>query len=319
MQFQLDKHSPLPVIAQLEEQVKIALMLGQLRPGDILPSIRDVEKQVRISRNAVHKAYLNLEENGILNLHHGKGAVVKKQVSGALSGSIMQKAERLSTRILGEAAHLGMVPTAFARYLYQRAIQMEADQPPIVYVDVQSQLASERASKISTYWQAKVSSLSIDELRALPKAKLSKIRTVLANYIRYDEVRDIVKRKRIEVIPVGLSFTAETVAEFSKLPRDSSVLLIFDERDQPLQQLIAAPFNQLLSDPSVKFRATSIDKVKDLAALAHSGRYAKLVISNRLWEQLPDSIRQLPGVTRTHMEIDLPSLEQARLKAGVIV
>lgn len=319
MQFLLDKHSPLPVVAQLEEQVKIALMLGRLRPGDLLPSIREVEKQVGISRNAAHKAYLNLQQDGILDLHHGKGAVVKKQVSGALSESIVGKAETLATRILAEADHFGIVPTAFARFLYQRAIQKEAEQPPIVYVDVQAQLAAERASKISSYWQAKVPSLSIDELRALPKQKLAGIRTLLANYIRYDEVRDIVNGRHIEVIPVGLSFTAETVAEFSKLRRGTSVLLIFDERDQPVQRLITSTFKQLLSDPSVKFRATSIDRVKDLGALARSGRYTKLVISNRLWEQLPHTVRRLPAITRLHLEIDLPSLERARLKAGVIV
>src|SRR5687768_8494051 len=74
MDFVFDKHTPVPAHAQIQEQIKLALLLGRLRPGDTLPSIRDVEKQVGISRNLVWKAYLELQASGILNLRHGGSA-----------------------------------------------------------------------------------------------------------------------------------------------------------------------------------------------------------------------------------------------------
>src|SRR5580698_9044387 len=65
MDLSLDKHSPLPPHAQIQEKIKLALLLGRLRPGDTLPSIREVEKETGISRNVVRKAYLELQTLGV--------------------------------------------------------------------------------------------------------------------------------------------------------------------------------------------------------------------------------------------------------------
>ena len=319
MQFEFNHHSPLPVVAQLQEQIKIALLLGRLRPGDTLPSIRDVEKQLGISRNFVRKAYLNLEESGILTLRHGKGVLVHKNLKFIQSNPILQKAEVLVQRILSEAEGLGLVPSAFARYLYQRAITWEASSPLIIYVDAGKKLAEERAAKVSSFWQIRVPAISLDELGTMGRDELRTIRKILTNYIRYDEVRSVVKNRKIQVLPLGLAFSESMISEFSKLPRNSSIVLILDDRDHPWLQLIAEPYKRLLSDPSVKFTTKPMSKVKDLARMVRSREYAKVLVSNRLWEQLPESIRHMPGITRPQLEIDLASLEDARIKAGVIL
>src|SRR6266542_2568442 len=106
MEFVLERHSPLPVYAQLQEQIKIALLLGHLRPGDTLPSIRDVEKQIGISRNIVRKAYLGLQRSGILNMHHGKGVLVQRHLSYDGRGSAVQQCEVLSKNLLSKVAQL---------------------------------------------------------------------------------------------------------------------------------------------------------------------------------------------------------------------
>src|SRR5581483_4300750 len=103
MEFTLDKHSDLPVVAQIREQVKIALLLGRLRPGDTLPSIRDVEKQLGVSRNLVRQAYLSLEKSRILTLHHGKGVLVQKHLNYSHKTNALEKTERLVQEILAKA------------------------------------------------------------------------------------------------------------------------------------------------------------------------------------------------------------------------
>jgi DNA-binding transcriptional regulator YhcF (GntR family) len=320
MEFRLDEHSPLPIVTQLQEQIKIALLLGHLRPGDTLPSIRDVEKQLGISRNYVRQAYVNLEQSGILTLRQGKGVMVQRHLNYAAKTDVMQSAETLASQVLQKAQRIGVVPSAFARYLYQRASEIESSQCPILYVDVGKQIATERAQKISSFWRMNIPAFSLEELAGMKRNGLRHVKKVLTNYWRYDEVRKMLKGTGVEkIIPLGLVFAPKMVAEFSKFPRNSSVLFVFDDQDYPALQLIMQPYKQILTDPSVIFTAKPLSKIRDLRALVKSARYRRVVISNRLWENIPEEIRHLPRVTRPQMEIDPSSLETARLEAGVIV
>ncbi len=319
MEFRLDRHSHLPVVAQLQEQIKAALLVGRLRPGDTLPSIRDVERELGISRNVVRQAYLALKESGILSLQHGKGVVVQKHLDYSHRSATLEKTQRLVQGVLDKSEKLGVVPSAFARFLYQRAIEEETTQPRVVYVDVGEQIAAERAAQISEFWRINVPPVSFDRLAKGNSSGLSRVRKVLTNYMRYDEVRKLVRGRNIEILPLGLVFTERAIAEFSKLPKNSTVLFVFDDADYPRLRLVVDPYKQLLSDPSVQFKTRPMGKVKDLVGLVRSGRYARVVISNRLWERLPKSIRNMRGVIRPELKIDLASLEEARIKAGVIV
>ena len=47
-------------IKQIQEQIKLSIAMGVLKRGDILPSIREVEKQTGINRGQIHRAYLAL-------------------------------------------------------------------------------------------------------------------------------------------------------------------------------------------------------------------------------------------------------------------
>ena len=55
MEFRIDKHANLPLVEQLQEQIKIALLLGRLRPGDTLswPSPNPIMVPVSVSCTAV--------------------------------------------------------------------------------------------------------------------------------------------------------------------------------------------------------------------------------------------------------------------------
>jgi GntR family transcriptional regulator len=80
LDFIYQENSPISANVQIKEQIKIALLLGNLRPGEMLPSIRDLEKELGINRNVIGKAYQELEEDGILKMIQGVGV----RVSGHL-------------------------------------------------------------------------------------------------------------------------------------------------------------------------------------------------------------------------------------------
>lgn len=75
--FRLDRRSGVPAYRQLVDQVRQALRLGILRPGDQLPTVREVVRQIAINPNTVHRAYRELEQQGLTEGRPGSGTFVR--------------------------------------------------------------------------------------------------------------------------------------------------------------------------------------------------------------------------------------------------
>jgi GntR family transcriptional regulator len=81
IRFRLDRKSGVPAYRQLVDQVRQAVQLGILVPGDQLPTVRDVVKQVAINPNTVHRAYRELESQGVTEGRQGSGTFVRRRLS----------------------------------------------------------------------------------------------------------------------------------------------------------------------------------------------------------------------------------------------
>ena len=65
-----------PIYEQIIDQIKSAIIRGELQPDTVLPSVRSLSKELKISALTVKKAYDNLEEEGFTVTVHGKGTTV---------------------------------------------------------------------------------------------------------------------------------------------------------------------------------------------------------------------------------------------------
>jgi DNA-binding transcriptional regulator YhcF (GntR family) len=81
IEFHLDAHSGVPLYLQLVHQVKRALLLGFLVPGDQLPTMREVVSRIAINPNTVFKAYRELELEGLVSSRPGIGTFVERSLS----------------------------------------------------------------------------------------------------------------------------------------------------------------------------------------------------------------------------------------------
>jgi len=68
-----------PIYEQVTAQFKQAIMKGDLKDGDAIPSIRFLAKDLKISVITVKRAYEDLEREGFIETYNGKGSFVKKQ------------------------------------------------------------------------------------------------------------------------------------------------------------------------------------------------------------------------------------------------
>ncbi|MFC4531564.1 GntR family transcriptional regulator [Sphaerisporangium dianthi] len=83
LDFHLDRGSGVSTYLQLVHQVKQALRLGTLRPGDKLPTAREVVDALAINPNTVLKAYRELEREGLVTGKPGLGTFVQRSIGGA--------------------------------------------------------------------------------------------------------------------------------------------------------------------------------------------------------------------------------------------
>ena len=83
IEFVLDGRSKVNTYVQLVQQVKQALRVGLLEPGDQLPKVREVAQSLAINPNTVLKAYRELEYEGLVAARAGVGTFVTKTLTDA--------------------------------------------------------------------------------------------------------------------------------------------------------------------------------------------------------------------------------------------
>ncbi|MEX1018025.1 MAG: GntR family transcriptional regulator [Litorilinea sp.] len=72
----ISKNSPVPRYYQLAEHIRVQIQSGKLRPGDRLPSERDLSQQAGVSRMTARQALAYLARAGLLHVRHGIGAFI---------------------------------------------------------------------------------------------------------------------------------------------------------------------------------------------------------------------------------------------------
>ncbi len=93
--FSIDNLSQMPVYEQLIEQTKRFILIGALKVGDALPSVRGLSVKLSVNPNTIQKAYSELTHRGILVAVPGKGLYVSEDALQVLGASARQKVSDL--------------------------------------------------------------------------------------------------------------------------------------------------------------------------------------------------------------------------------
>lgn len=119
MFFSIDPSNGVAIYEQIVRQVKFAVAEQTLRPGQLLPSVRTLSQQLAINPNTIHRAFQQLQADGVLESWRGKGLAVK---TGALLACIEARRQLITQRfktVLTEALHAGLSPEEL-RALFQQ-------------------------------------------------------------------------------------------------------------------------------------------------------------------------------------------------------
>lgn len=94
MKIVVSNRSALPIYEQIKAQVKEAIFTGELREDDLLPSIRQLARDLKISVITTSRAYSDLEEEGFVVNVQGKGCYVLPQNRELVRENALKKVEQ---------------------------------------------------------------------------------------------------------------------------------------------------------------------------------------------------------------------------------
>jgi DNA-binding transcriptional regulator YhcF (GntR family) len=110
MFLRIEKGSAVPISRQIADQVATYCASGLLGPGDRLPSVRELARELAVNQNTILRVYERLCGEGVLEMRHGQGTFVaaratKRQLA-AHRARLVDELRQIARQALG----LGLSP-----------------------------------------------------------------------------------------------------------------------------------------------------------------------------------------------------------------
>lgn len=319
-QLLIDRYSQVPAHAQLKQQIKFACTYQEIRPGNVLPSIRALAERLGIGAGVVRRAYRELCEVGFLVTERRKHVVV---TPGPIAASDAEPLARECTErcdeLIAWAREHRLSAIALGRLLLERALALEADSPSYLFVDICRQAAEESADRVAKAWEIRVTGLSVGDFTSLSSDDPRRSSTILINQYLYEDVIATFGEATTGIFSVKMRMAARLQRRIRRLPPNSRVLLVLpDDLFPQIGRSILHHYRHLFGR-KWRFHAQPASAIRDLADLVRSQRYPQYLLSPVVWEQTPPRLRRSSLVDRLVDEPDPRSLEEARIAAGVLM
>ena len=110
MKLIISNVSGVPIYEQIKQQVKSAILSGELREEEALPSLRTLAKDLKISVLTVTRAYTELEQEGVVRNVQGRGCFVMGRGSELVREQLVRRAEAGLTEAIKAARLANLTP-----------------------------------------------------------------------------------------------------------------------------------------------------------------------------------------------------------------
>lgn len=115
MVFEINVSNGVPVYEQVARQVQYAIANGVYLPGQMIPSVRDLARELAINPNTVAKAYRDLSQAGLIETVRGSGLAVSRGAAAACRDSRNRLIRQQIAAVLDEALRSHLEPDEIRR------------------------------------------------------------------------------------------------------------------------------------------------------------------------------------------------------------
>ena len=106
----VDPRSGVPLYVQIVQQIKHAIEVSALQPGEQLPTVRQLAGELTIAPNTIVKAYNELQAVGLIESRAGVGTVVAANLNGSVRRQQMEALFERLRAVVRDAASVGIEP-----------------------------------------------------------------------------------------------------------------------------------------------------------------------------------------------------------------
>jgi DNA-binding transcriptional regulator YhcF (GntR family) len=278
--------APITINAQIAEQIKLLIAIGELQPGDALPTVTQLAKYLGVNHNTIATVYNYLIESGYLIAQRGKGTfVANTQVVENLI--IYKQFYNLLSQAFSAAQAIELSPSEFAGAAYAQAVILNRHQvAPLKLVFVEClQHSADVYEAIKLEIKQHFSFLSLEDLMASqPKAlkELLAADLVITTGQHIWEATQIAAPEQ-EIIRVDIKPDLQLLTQISSKPRNTLMLLVCREEagSEVMKQML-----QQAGISHINFQTLSLENIKQNRQLLEQ---ADAVCTSRLVE---DYVRQ---------------------------
>lgn len=226
----VDTQAPLSINAQIAEQIKLLIAVGDLKPGDALPTVIQLAEYLQLNHNTIAAVYAQLIEAGYLVAQRGRGTFVANT-------EIVQQSFRyqhfyqLLEQAFWAANEMGLSLSDFGAVAYAWALtsrQRQVAPLRLVFVECLQHDAGSYFDSIKSEIDRSLVFLQLEDLQASQPVALQKLRTadlVITTAYHLWEVTQIAASEQ-EVIGVDARPNLQMLMQISALPRGTQVLLV---------------------------------------------------------------------------------------------
>ncbi|KOS66173.1 GntR family transcriptional regulator [Lysinibacillus contaminans] len=107
MLIQIEPQSDVPIYEQVTRQIIEGIAKGEMKPGDMLPSVRNLAADLGVNMHTVNKSYHELEAKGILTIRAKSGAIIRSAEERTLTPEQLKQIEKNLKPVVAEGMVLG--------------------------------------------------------------------------------------------------------------------------------------------------------------------------------------------------------------------
>ena len=116
----LDQDSGSPVYVQVEQQIRMLIHKGVLRPGAMMPTVRGLAVQLQINANTIARVYRDLQADGVLRLKRGVGSFVSDTADRPVPAASFNGMEKKVIELMRMARRHGLGAAELSQFVLSR-------------------------------------------------------------------------------------------------------------------------------------------------------------------------------------------------------
>jgi len=220
VRIRIDKKSEVPVRQQLTEQIIFSIATEKLKPGEALPSVRELARRLKVHRNTVSQAYRDLKRRAWLSGQRGRRVIVRTRGLNAIRENRWDLDDLINSTIR-VAREQGFTLQALSEFVENRLLAQPPDR--VLVVEQELGLRSLLREEIRGVLNRSIEGCALSDLATNPSLSIGAL-TVAAQYAIGDV--DLIVPKSRPAIPLAFSVADEQLEIIRGLQKPSIIAII---------------------------------------------------------------------------------------------